>query len=149
MVSPSMLGLIENLMVFKATLCSSSHASVPICGEGSVSGNGGLRLGNVFPILCDIPISIEDSIQDHVLNSNHVSMGGKSYADLFHLSFSLLDHRMVCEKADDDDLTMIINFVLCFDDDDIEVLYAELLLLLSVQADMNDLLIYIDDIDGG
>ncbi|KAK4842046.1 hypothetical protein QYF36_014873 [Acer negundo] len=77
-----------------------------------------------------------------------VGSGGKSYADLFHLSLSLslLDYRMVCEEADDDDLTMILNFVLYFDDDDddgdIEVLHAEL--LLPVQADMNDLLIYID-----
>ncbi|KAK0589121.1 hypothetical protein LWI29_009944 [Acer saccharum] len=43
MVSPSMLGLVENPMVLEATLCSSSPTSIPICGKGSVSSNGGLR----------------------------------------------------------------------------------------------------------
>ncbi|KAK1569297.1 hypothetical protein Q3G72_035110 [Acer saccharum] len=57
MVSPSMLGLVEDPIVLDATLCSSSHTSVPICGGGSVSNSGGFRLGNVLPTasaLCDI-----------------------------------------------------------------------------------------------
>ncbi|KAK0591093.1 hypothetical protein LWI29_035565 [Acer saccharum] len=85
MVSPSMLGLVEDPIVLDATLCSSSHTSVPICGGGSVSNSGGFRLGNVLPTasaLCDILVSVGGPIQGPILNSNPVSIGSKSYADL-------------------------------------------------------------------
>ncbi|KAK0595194.1 hypothetical protein LWI29_004389 [Acer saccharum] len=61
MVSLSMHGFVEDPKVLDATLCSTSHTSVPICGGGSVSSSGGLRLGNVLPSTpasCDIPVSV-------------------------------------------------------------------------------------------
>ncbi|KAK1564533.1 hypothetical protein Q3G72_005228 [Acer saccharum] len=65
-----------------------------------------------------------------------------------HLIFSninsLLEHRLGCEKSDDDDFTMILNSIFYSDDDDDDiVLQTEL--SLPVQADMNDLLLYIDN----
>ncbi|KAK0588715.1 hypothetical protein LWI29_004528 [Acer saccharum] len=56
MASPSILGIVENPMVLEATLCSSFPIFVLICGVRSVSSNGGLRLGNVLPALCDISV---------------------------------------------------------------------------------------------
>ncbi|KAI9169674.1 hypothetical protein LWI28_015892 [Acer negundo] len=76
-----MHGLMEDPIVLEATLCSSWPTSVPIYGEGSISSNGGLRLGNVLPftpVLCDILVSVGGSFQGPVLNYNHVSMGGPS-----------------------------------------------------------------------
>ncbi|KAI9173846.1 hypothetical protein LWI28_007469 [Acer negundo] len=67
MVSPSMLGLIENPMVLEATLCFSSPTSILICGEGSVSSCGGLSLGSSSIVVGLIPVPLPD-----VPNVQHV-----------------------------------------------------------------------------
>ncbi|KAK3218438.1 hypothetical protein Dsin_012408 [Dipteronia sinensis] len=89
MVSPLLHGLTEEPMSFEASLSSSpqtSSTTASIFGEGTVSSNSrGCSLGIVLPTtssLGDNPVTVRDSIQGLVMNSNPLTLGSKSYADL-------------------------------------------------------------------
>ncbi|KAK3199355.1 hypothetical protein Dsin_022770 [Dipteronia sinensis] len=85
MVFPLLHGLAEDPMSLEATLSSSlqtSSTTTPICSEGMVSSNSrGSNLGIVLPttsFLGDNLVTVGDSIQGPVMNSNPLPMGGKS-----------------------------------------------------------------------